>query len=66
LKKGGGRLVEFSSAKQCHRRIRLFLEPPKLYTFIGQVTEELSEGLSTQTYRIVSLGRNSSFELRMK
>lgn len=45
---------------------RLFLEPPKLYTLTDQVTEEWSEGLSTQTDRVVGLGRNSSCELRMK
>lgn len=41
----------FYSAKQCHRRIRLFLKAPKLYTLTDKVTEvrlkELSEGLST-------------------
>lgn len=38
----------------------------KLYTLTGQVIEELSEGLSTQNYRVVRLGRNIIFELRMK
>lgn len=42
------------SVKQCHRRARLVLEPPKLYTWTHQATEAR---LSTWTYRVINLDK---------